>query len=110
VTAPELHRVITEALFAHDWPDEDLAAECGAYSDDYRDAARAVLAALTEAGTVEWGVQGKTFIDGDWDRVWTKNVNNGPFTEEQAKNHLWLKSPVPYRVVSRLTLPWGRAE
>jgi hypothetical protein len=101
VTAPDLHRVVTEALFAHDWPDEDLAADCGAYSDDYRDAARAVLAALAEAGTVEWGTETVHENDG---RVLDRDVWQ---TEKAARE---VNRKYGDRVVSRLTLPWTAVE
>ena len=75
--------------------------------------AAAVLAALQEVGTVEWALQQKTFIDGDYDQTYTSSaIYRNPFTEDEAKNHQWLdpRSPVPTRVVSRLTLPWQEVE
>lgn len=67
-------------------PAEDYAAHI----------ARSVLAALTEAGTVEWGVR----------RVGQAEINLVARNEKNAHDMLLGDE----EVVSRLTLPWCRAE
>lgn len=103
VTAPELVEVVAEALLSVELGrafdrNEDMVA----FKEDLeacRMDARAVLAALEAAGTVEWGVE----MEGEV-VPYVKVRNAHLFVRRVSKN-------VPTaRVVSRLTLPWTAVE
>jgi len=96
VSAPDLVEVIAEALLSAELGrafdrNEDMVA----FKEDLeacRMDARAVLAALEEAGTVEWGM------------VWAGAEPNGVLvfdSEDEARETI-----KPAGLVSRLTLPW----
>lgn len=112
MTVPDLVEVIQSAMLAHaaDWEASGdygehawLECKCGETWDVKDEAAahlahqaRAVLDALTEAGTVEWGV------------AWKGAGPSGVLafdSEEDAREAVELGG-----LLSRLTLPWGRAE
>lgn len=96
-STPPLVDVIAGALESH------LGMERETWNIDpeyFRGQARAVLAAISEAGTVEWG---------------SKHVIEG---KRAIEFHTWPDQNVALekvdqyggRVVSRITLPWERAE
>lgn len=100
MTAPDLVEIVAEALLSVELGrafdrNEDMVA----FKEDLeacRMDARAVLDALTEAGTVEWGV------------AWKGAGPDGVLvfdSEEDAREAVELGG-----LLSRLTLPWGRAE
>ena len=103
MTAPDMESIIAEVLWNTDrtthvpWntlaeDDEDK----GCYLED----ARAVLAAISEAGTVEWGVEVQ-FDDGP---------EITPLKSRKLADHHKRFLTQETRVVSRITFPWERAE
>ena len=90
MTAPDLEVVIMEALAG--------TSDCD--KDDYRAQAHAVLAAISEAGAVEWGtehvIEGKRAIEF---HTWPN--------KRTAQNKVAIFGG---RVVSRITGPWTAVE
>lgn len=127
VSAPDMVSVIAAALAGHErkrgirnaaihctcgWAESivGMRSSKGSFTAHQ---ARVALAAISEAGAVEWALQQKTFIDGGFDQTYTSDgIYSRPFTEDQAKNHSWLdpRSSVPARVVSHITGPWTEVE
>lgn len=100
VTATEMVELIAKTLWMNGFNDDDpwddlLPDDCD--KDEYLAKAHAVVEVLTEAGTVEWG----TWYGDD-------DVDKEPSKEDAA----YFASLVPDKrhVVSRLILPWERAE
>lgn len=105
MTAPDMESVIAKALFSHEQCDRrqklDLESNwMGRLSErdreEYLGLARAVLASISEAGAVEWGVE-REFTEGPEVRK----------METRAACDDYLKfTTFKSRIVSRLTGPW----
>lgn len=102
VTAPDMVELGAMALFddnpvwhlVHDRP--ALWGEVVASAKDrYRQQSRAVLAAISEAGTVEWGSRDRSGEVESWD--------DERDAQMMARGHA-------HEFVSRVTFPWERAE
>lgn len=120
---PPLVEVIADVLLNHraivsEWT--YATCNCDVTSRDTaqhaKHQARAVVAAISEAGAVEWGWEYQSIIGGDYGNRITRNWGlDRPLTREESQAHVDAmnkdtKRPDVARLVSRITGPWERAE
>lgn len=95
----------------HDWNDQ-LVCACGAWPDNAEahaaHQAAAVLAAISEAGTVEWGVDWPT-PEHDYAPLWMSSKSSAETSAKFLAGITPDRNPAPV-VVSRIIFPWKPAE
>lgn len=100
MTAPDMESIIAAALESH------LGRERETWNIDpeyFREQARAVLAAISEAGIVEWGVAWSLPED-NGTSIYAKRVSADRVTRNlREAGHV-------AALVSRVAFPWERAE
>lgn len=120
-STPPLVDVIAEALYRNDvhFPGElhpPFSELPTRVKNDYVHEARAVLAALTKAGGVEWGWEYQSIIGGDYNKRITRNWGGDrPLTREEAEAHVDAmnkntRRPGVARLITRVTGPWTAVE